>query len=116
MYLLLTVPDLGSYPRESFYLIFSRSTVVPDGVGAVLQGIADNSAGLTVLEVLETLSQKLQRHLASGTAEEPYTLESDIDPMDVDENEDDDEDCAERHLENILTDETIVCHKPARTP
>jgi len=97
LYLLLTVPDLGSYPRESFYLIFSRSTVVPDGVGAVLQGIADNSAGLTVLEVLETLSQKLQRHLASGTAEEPYTLESDIDPMDVDENEDDDDESADEY-------------------
>ena len=74
-------------------MVFSRSAAVPDGVGIVLQGVQDSSNGSTVMEVLSNLSLKLQRHLASGTVDEPYSVESDVDPMDVDEsNEDEDPD------------------------
>lgn len=73
-------------------MVFSRSTVVPDGVGAILQGIQDDSNGLTIMEVLNNLSQKLQRHFERGTTEEPYTVESDLDAMDLDEIDEDEED------------------------
>lgn len=74
--------------------------MVPDGVGAILQAIADTSAGMTVLDILSSLSQKLQRHLANGTANEPFTLDSDadLDAMDIDQNEDEDDESEEEYF------------------
>jgi len=90
---LINPTDVGSYPAESFYMIFSRSTTVPDGVGDILATVAESTmaGGLPIGDVLATISQKLQRHLAAGSSGDPYGLESDVEAMDIDSNHQDPE-------------------------
>lgn len=72
-------------------MIFSRSTNIPDGVGDILASVADSTIGssMPIGDVLTSISTKLQRHLAAGSPDDPLTLESDIDAMDIDSDEPD---------------------------
>jgi ubiquitin-conjugating enzyme E2 Q len=66
-------------------MIFTRSVDVPKGVEGILQGIADSSAGMTVPELLGNISQKLHRYLATGSQNDPLSIDSDVDMPDGEE-------------------------------
>ena len=59
-------------------MIITSSDDISDGVQGVLQSIADTSTGMTIPEVLHTISQTLRTHDASGSHDAPYTVDSDI--------------------------------------
>jgi ubiquitin-conjugating enzyme E2 Q len=80
---------VGGYPQENTYMITTESMDLPDGVNAILAEIQDSSAGKSIPDLIGTISRKLGKHLAAGSADDPFDLDED---EDMDFNEDDDPD------------------------
>lgn len=86
--------DVSGYPNENSFMIFTKSSEIPPGVNEVLADVQNFSAGMKVSELLQTVSQRLTKVLASGTANDPVSVgdeDSDVQMFDgADEDEDED--------------------------
>jgi ubiquitin-conjugating enzyme E2 Q len=60
-------------------MITTESMDLPTGVNAILAEIQDSSAGKSIPDLIETISRKLGKHLAAGSADDPFDLEEDED-------------------------------------
>lgn len=85
--------DVSEYPSGNTWMLYARSSVLPNGVEAALQDLAPASAGSTVTELLSTISSRLQNVLATGSQSDPLDIEdgSDMEMFDGQEDESDTE-------------------------
>lgn len=92
--------EVSDYPKGNNYMIFARSSDLPKGIEPALADVATYSAGSTVSELLSTISERLQKVLATGAHGDPFSIEdgsSDVEMIDGDcaehsgEEEDDDD-------------------------
>lgn len=100
--ILLTMTDVASYPSETMFMAYTSSQNAPTAAATVFDEIINYSFGMRLPELITSVSQKLQRVLASGSREDPLALDDDEDTemVDVDggdededeEDEDEDED------------------------
>ncbi|KAH7397638.1 hypothetical protein BKA64DRAFT_672448 [Cadophora sp. MPI-SDFR-AT-0126] len=96
---LMAQPDVASYPSETMFMAYTSSQNAPTAAATVFDEIINYSFGMRLPELITTVSQKLQRVLATGSREDPLALDDDEDTemVDVDadgeddENDDDDE-------------------------
>lgn len=78
-------------------MIFTNSSDIPPGVNDVLEDVANFSAGMNISELLQTVSQRLTKVLASGTQADPVNVDDDdsdvqmVDGVDEDEGEEESE-------------------------
>lgn len=76
--------DVSSYPRETSFMIFTKSEALPPGVLSVLEDISGFSYGTRILELVTTISEKLHGLLATGARDAPILLgDSDVEMQDV---------------------------------
>ncbi|KAH7346789.1 hypothetical protein BKA65DRAFT_399825 [Rhexocercosporidium sp. MPI-PUGE-AT-0058] len=85
-------PDVASYPSESIFMAFTNTEGAPAAAAAALEEIPNYSFGIRLPELITTVSQKLQRLLATGSREDPLALDDDEDTAMVDVDEEDQED------------------------
>lgn len=95
---LLTLTDVAGYPSENSFMIFTKSSDVPEPINQALETVAGFSAGMEIAELIKTISDRLQRVLASGSTLDrgqiedsaPAAYDNDDDEMESgDEDEDD---------------------------
>lgn len=72
-------------------MIFTKSSEVPEGVSGVLEDIASSASGMTIHELLNTISHRLHRHLATGSRDNPYSIDSDLEMVDPEDEEEEGE-------------------------
>jgi ubiquitin-conjugating enzyme E2 Q len=84
--------DVSEYPAGNTWMLYARSSDLPKGVEAALEELASYSAGFTVAELLSTISERLQKVLATGSQGNPFNIDggSDVEMID-DEQEDESE-------------------------
>jgi hypothetical protein len=71
-------------------MIFTKSSDIPAGVNDVLDEIANFSAGMTVSELINTISERLRKYLAAETKAHPLSAgDSDVEMVDQVAEEDD---------------------------
>jgi len=88
--------DVSGYPSENTFMIFTKSADVPAQVNSALETIASFSAGMRVVELVQTVASRLQTVLATGTEVSPLLVDSDTEMLDsIDDNEDNQEDDGE---------------------
>lgn len=92
----LTLLDLGSYPNETYFMIFSSTTDPPPGVAAALEDISGISHAMKIPELITKISQTLRGLLATGAKNALILIDgSDVempDGSDDEEEQDDSED------------------------
>ena len=75
--------DVAGYPAENYFMIFTNSSDIPNGVNAALEDVATLSAGMRITELVSTISTRLQSLLATGSKNAPFGIDDD-DDADVD--------------------------------
>jgi ubiquitin-conjugating enzyme E2 Q len=85
--------DVSGYPAENTFMIFARSSDLPKGVEPALEDLASYSAGSSITELLNTISERLQKVLATGSAGDPFSIDdvSDTEMLDGDREEESEE-------------------------
>lgn len=86
--------DVSGYPAENNFMIFTKSSDIPPGVNEALEDIATFSAGLRIPELIQTVSQRLTKLLATGSQADPVSIDDDFDVQmldGVDEGDDESE-------------------------
>ena len=85
--------DVSEYPNGNTWMLFARSSDLPNGVEPALEEFAAYSAGMTLAELLSAVSERLQKILATGFQGDPFRIDdsSDVEMVDGDEEEESDE-------------------------
>jgi len=81
--------DVSGYPLDNTFMIFTKSADVPARVNATLEDVASFSAGMRVVELVQTIASKLQAVLATGSKARPLIVESDVEMPDSHEDDED---------------------------
>tara|TARA_R110002060_G_scaffold21987_2_gene29811 strand:- start:736 stop:2388 length:1653 start_codon:yes stop_codon:yes gene_type:complete len=99
--------DVASYPSETMFMAYTSSQNAPTAAATVFDEIINYSFGMRLPELITSVSQKLQRVLASGSREDPLALDDDEDTemVDVDGEDEEDEDEDEDEEEDYYPDE-----------
>ncbi|XMA17142.1 hypothetical protein WAI453_009933 [Rhynchosporium graminicola] len=90
-------PDVASYPTESHFMAFTNTEGAPTAAAAAIVEIATYSFGMKLPDLIAMVSRKLQRTLATGSQEDPVSLDdedtemNDVDQEDDEGNDNDDE-------------------------
>jgi ubiquitin-conjugating enzyme E2 Q len=58
-------------------MIFTKSSDIPKGVNEALQDVANFSAGMHIQELVQTISQRLTKLLATGSQADPLSIDDD---------------------------------------
>jgi ubiquitin-conjugating enzyme E2 Q len=76
--------DVSEYPEGNSFMLFTKSSEVPNGVNDVLEDVKNFSTGMKISELLLAISQRLQKVLASGTQADPFNVDdgSDVEMVD----------------------------------
>ncbi|EKD17715.1 uncharacterized protein L3040_008100 [Drepanopeziza brunnea f. sp. 'multigermtubi'] len=88
-------PDVASYPSESMFIAYTDSQGVSPAAAALIEDIYNISLGVRLPDLMTTVSQKLQRVFASGSREDPVTIDDGggdtemLDALGVDDDEQD---------------------------
>ncbi|PVH68585.1 hypothetical protein DL98DRAFT_506721 [Cadophora sp. DSE1049] len=101
-------PDVASYPSETMFMAYTSSQNAPTAAAIVFDEIINYSFGMRLPELITTVSQKLQRVLATGSREDPLALDDDEDTemVDVDgEDEAEDDEDGDEEEEDYYADE-----------
>lgn len=88
----LTVLDVSGYPSESSFMIFSRSSEIPPAVAVTLEGIAQTSNGMGLLDLLSAISRKLNNIPSMGERDLPSQVDGNSDVEESEHYEEDGED------------------------
>ncbi|KIN03673.1 hypothetical protein OIDMADRAFT_158409 [Oidiodendron maius Zn] len=67
--------DVSGYPSENTFMIFAQSPEVPDGVNGILEAAGRNSTGKEVSDLIESVAERLQKVLATGTSSHPFNID-----------------------------------------
>src|SRR5271168_982506 len=60
-------------------MMYSETEDAPENVRSVLENLENYSAGLKVLELISQIASELQKALADGSRDNPFSLEDEID-------------------------------------
>jgi ubiquitin-conjugating enzyme E2 Q len=84
---------VSEYPSENTFMMYSETEDAPENVRSVLENLQNYSAGLRVSELISQIASELQKALADGSRDNPFSLEDDeMDEVVVDDDDDDDDD------------------------
>jgi ubiquitin-conjugating enzyme E2 Q len=85
--------DVSEYPTGNTFMIFARSSDLPKGVEVALEELASYSSGSTIGELLSTISERLQKVLATGSQGDPFSIDdgSDVEMADGDREDESEE-------------------------
>jgi len=90
--------DVSGYPSENTFMIFTKSPEVPTRVNSALEDVASFSAGMRIIELVQTITSKLQIVLATESKAIPLTIDSDVEMFDsINDDEDNQEDDDEEY-------------------
>ncbi|KAI9046781.1 hypothetical protein LZ554_009518 [Drepanopeziza brunnea f. sp. 'monogermtubi'] len=97
-------PDVSSYPSESMFIAYTDSQGVSPAAAALIEDIYNISLGVRLPDLVTTVSQKLQRVFATGSREDPVSIDDGggdtkmVDAPGIDDDEEDsDEEGAEEY-------------------
>ncbi|CZR58141.1 related to ubiquitin conjugating enzyme [Phialocephala subalpina] len=88
----LLCPDVSEYPSSSSFMAFTETPGVSQAALEVLQDIADSSTGVYLPELIGTISRKLQRALATGSRNDPLSIDDDVDMPDAQQSDEESDD------------------------
>src|SRR4051794_4125286 len=60
-------------------MIFTKSSDIPPGVNGALDDVTNFSAGMRIAELIQNISQRLTKHLATGSEADPVNIDGDSD-------------------------------------
>jgi ubiquitin-conjugating enzyme E2 Q len=83
--------DVAGYPAENSFMIFTKSSDVPEVVNHALEAVAGFSAGMEISELIETISDRLRGDLASGSKSDPVADDSDGEELEFSSEDEDDQ-------------------------
>ncbi|KAE8445158.1 hypothetical protein EG329_013654 [Mollisiaceae sp. DMI_Dod_QoI] len=80
---IMATPDVASYPSESSFMAWTDTPGVPQAATDVIQDIGSTSLGVRLPDLITTISRKLQRALATGSRNDPLSIDDDIEMLDA---------------------------------
>ncbi|KUJ15334.1 uncharacterized protein LY89DRAFT_783500 [Mollisia scopiformis] len=79
----MVTPDVASYPTESSFMLWTDTPGVSQAATDTIQDITAGSTGLLVPDLVNTISRRLSRALATGARNDPVSIDDDVEMLDV---------------------------------